>query len=206
MAALKLFTTIMKITLLPSFFKAVALAALACGTLALTSISLSSCGGGGADTDDTLDAQFARAIIGHKLAFDGQPTLLTICPLNYTRGTGRCGGSVQWSNTYPNCVITLHNTSKQGGFWQGQLSLTIDSQSSLSSDTNFRAFYGIPTGIQDVVVRPMAFDITIPEDFRRNAQGTYKTHAAQYIYTQDDAAKSEDIAESQGTLTIDPGT
>lgn len=206
MTALKLFTTIMKITLLPSFFKAGALTALACGTLALTSISLSSCGGGGADTDGTLDAQFARAIIGHSLAFDGQPTQLTIRPLNYTRGTGRCGGSVQWSNTYPNCVITLHNTSKQGGFWQGQLSLSIDSQSSLSNDTNFRAFYGIPTGLQDVAVTPMAFDIKIPEDFRRNAQGTYKTHAAQYTYTKNNGAEVEDIAERQGTLTIDPGT
>lgn len=204
MTALKLFTTIMKITLLPSFFKAGALTALACGTLALTSISLSSCGGGGADTNDTLDAQFARAIIGHTLAFDGQPTQLTIRPINYTRGTGRCVGAVQWSNIYPNCVITLHNTSKQGGSWRGQLSLTMYDQDRLSNDTNFKSFYGISTGLQGVVVIPMAFDIVIPEDFRRNAQGTYKTHAAQY--THDDTTEGVDIAERQGTLTIDPGT
>ena len=65
MAVLKLFTTIMKITLLPSFFKAGALTALACGTLALTSISLSSCGGGGsaANTPDTAAANVFKGRI-----------------------------------------------------------------------------------------------------------------------------------------------
>lgn len=205
MTVLKIFTTIMKITLLPSFFKAGALAALACGTLALTSISLSSCGGG-ADTDDSLDAQFARAIVGHRLAFDGRSTLLTIRPNTYTRGTGRCVGSATWGNDY-NCVITLSNTSKQGGRWQGQLSLTFIGQNDPSNDTSFRSFYGIPTtGLDGLSVTPMAFDINIPEDFRRNPQGDYTAQAAQYAYAKDGDAKSGDIVPPTGKITIDPGT
>ena len=72
MTVLKLFTTTMNITLLPSLFKAGALTALACGTLALTSVSLSSCGGGGssADTPDTAAAS----------VFEGQTYQLTSSP------------------------------------------------------------------------------------------------------------------------------
>lgn len=73
MTALKLFTTIMKITLLPSFFKAGALTALACGTLALTSISLSSCGGGGSATD-TPDTAAASVFKGRIYQLTSSPT------------------------------------------------------------------------------------------------------------------------------------
>ncbi|MGN0835895.1 MAG: hypothetical protein ACI4OS_00485 [Akkermansia sp.] len=199
---MKLFTIIMNITLLPSLFKAGALTALACGTLALTSVSLSSCGGGGSETDNTPDAQLATELIGHELAFDSQPTLLTIRLTSRTRGTGRCTGTAQWSNSYPNSVITLQNTSKQGGLWHSRLSLTVDSINSLSGDANFLAFYGISSGLSNVVVTPMAFDIVIPEDFRRTAQGTYKRLEA--TYTHNDSTDPLTINEDNGTLTIDP--
>lgn len=172
MTALKLFTTIMKVTLLPSLFKAVALTALAYGTLALTSISLSSCGGGGSGSDTNPDAQVAKLLATHKMTLDGEKTL-SINFVTHTTGVGRNTGTARWGDSSPyNCIFSFSNTTQTNGGWRTRLQITINS-SGIGSDEHFKAFYGQPGNPYPISVSPIAFTLDIPGEVKPSTNGSY---------------------------------
>lgn len=160
MTALKLFTTIMKVTLLPSLFKAVALAALACGTLALTSISLSSCGGGGsaAETPDTAAAK----------VFQGRTYELTSSPTPYiglyfgeqpNRNSPVLRGASTWgSETYDTWYVFSGSTMTNG---QCTTMLRLSGMSeNVLGNRAFVAFLGIPSA-QSVAPADLCFKVVV---------------------------------------------
>lgn len=171
MTVLKLFTTTMKNTLFPSFFKAGVLTALACCVLSFASFSLSSCGGGGG-SDTTPDAQVAKLLANHKVTLDGNNSLF-INFVTHTTGVGRNTGTAQWGDSQPyNCVFSFSNTTQTNSGWRTRLQITINS-SGIGSDEHFKAFYGQPNNPHPISVSPIAFTLDLPGEVKPSTNGSY---------------------------------
>ena len=179
MTALKLFTTIMKVTLLPSLFKAVALTALAYGTLALTSISLSSCGGGGsaANTPDTAAANVFQGRI-YQLTSSPTPSI----KLSFGEQPNRNSPVLRGSSTWGNSTYTTWYTFSESTVTDGHCTTTVrlaNMPEQLHRDSAFVAFMGYA---QATSVRPdeLCFKVDVDTNTRTGTFTLQETTATVY--------------------------